>query len=368
MRMCPGRNRGTPACAALLAAAALLACAHDVYRAGPLPPPGPVRPAAVRVLIFGDFGSRTIPQRHTARAIRRAHAAHPFDLAVQLGDNLYKCGPDPTRRGADGCRFADDGATVAPGVAPPDDPIFRVNEAPLEGLRAHDGGPLPMFLVLGNHDVDSGGRCAAKGLTQEEASRRRACLSVARRTPEWTMPARHYVIDRGPLKIIALDTNVVPGDYGGFTLDDEVAFLEDAVRGCAGRLCFIAGHHPPAAVHGYGRRGASRTYRTRMARLLAAADGKVLGYFAGHVHSLAHLSLGPLEVFVSGATAMGAFRPFTVRTPAEAQLRFATSAWGYTVLEADARGYAVRFFDTRGDPLHCCEGDAGGSCRPVRCE
>jgi 3',5'-cyclic AMP phosphodiesterase CpdA len=324
----------------------------------------------VRVLVFGDFGHDTLLQQLVSRAMRRATEARPFDLAVQLGDNLYHCGPDPTRPAAEACRFAEDGATVPPGTPQPDDPLFLVNEAPLAGLRARGGGQLATHLVLGNHDVGlGGGGCNVPGLSYEEATRRRACLSVARRTPAWIMPARHWVLDRGPIRIVGVDTNVVVEDYGGFTLEDELAFVREATAPCgAERLCLLAGHHPPAAVHGYGRPGRSRSaYRERMARLLGATGGRAQAFFAGHIHSLEHLSLDGLDVFVSGSTAMGGYMPFRVLVPARAQLRFATTAWGYAVLEADAAGWGVSFFDFQGAPLHCCEAARDGPCRPVSC-
>jgi hypothetical protein len=366
-------SRGGPRAAGLglgFLLIALAACIHDVVRIEPIAPVPPPRSRALRVLLFGDFGLDTAQQRLAARGMARAQAEHPFDLALQLGDNLYFCGPDPTRPGAEGCRFEADGATVAAGAAPPDDPIFRVNEAPLEALRGSGGASVPVFLALGNHDVASDGRCAAPGLGAEEAARRRACLSVAHRSPTWVMPARHYVIDRGPVRIVVLDTNVVVGDYGGFTLDDEIAFVRRATEGCGpDRPCFLAGHHPPAAVHGYRARRSPlpSPLQLRMARLLEATGGRARAIFAGHVHTLEHLSLDGLEVFVSGSTAMGGVMRFKVRAPARAQLRFATTAWGYAVLEAGADGYRVELHDFTGAALHCCEAGREGPCRPVEC-
>jgi hypothetical protein len=359
-----GRRYAAPA-ALLLAAAS---CVHDVERAGPFGEPGPARPGRLRVLVFGDFGNRTTLQWLSARAMRRESAARPFDLALQVGDNLYHCGPDPLRPGAETCRFSQDGATVASGVAPPDDPLFLVNEGPLAGLVARDGGPLPMFLALGNHDVAATGGCAVPGLSPEETGRRRACLSVARRTPTWTMPARHYVLDRGPVRFVVVDTNVVVGDYGGFTLEDEIAFVREATAPCGGgRQCFLVGHHPPAIVHS-SRRIRESPYAARMARLLDAAGGRPRAFFAGHLHALEHLSLGSLEVFVSGSTAMGSLpHGFRYVSPPTAHARFATSAWGFAVLEADAAGYQVRFVDVHGEALHCCEAGVSGPCVPVEC-
>lgn len=351
-------------------AAACLSCAHDVYReepSGALPGRAP----EVRALVFGDFGRRTLLQRIVARAMVRESVARPFDLALELGDNLYYCGPDPLRAGAETCRFEADGATVAPGAVPPDDPMFDAqNEARLRGLRGRDGGPVPVFLALGNHDVGWGGpRCAAPGLADDEASRRRACLEVARRTPTWQMPGRHYVVDRGPVRFVVIDTNVVVADYGGFTLDAEVEFVRRATEGCGeGRQCFLAGHHAPAAAHGYRVRARGRSpTQDRMARLLAAAGGRVRAFLAGHVHTLEHLTLDGLDVFVSGSTAMGGFMRMKVVTPARARPLFATSAWGFAVLEADARGYWVRFVDAEGRPLHCCAAGETGPCRPADC-
>jgi hypothetical protein len=364
MRMTTGIHGGALG-VATIAATALLACAHDVLREDPVTEPRRGRTPVVRVVVLGDFGLRSIPQRLVARAVRRAHAARPFDLALLLGDNLYYCGPDPGRPGAETCRFAEDGATVAAGATQPDDPIFRVIEKPLEGMRLAGGAPLPIFLALGNHDIGWGSGCDDRGLPPREATRRRACLSVARRTPAWTMPGRHYVIDRGPLRIVVLDTNVVVADYGGFTLEQEIAFVRQAVAPCGERICVLAGHHPPAAMHDFRRHPSS--FPGRMARLLAAADGRAPAFFAGHLHDLQHLSLGALDVFVSGSTAMGDFSGFRYRTPAIAQSHFASSAWGYAVLEVDAEGYAVRFHDLSGEPLHCCEAARGGPCRTVRC-
>jgi calcineurin-like phosphoesterase family protein len=355
--------------AALAALAALcLRCAHDVYREEPVAPPAqPPSAPTVRILVFGDFGRRTLPQWLVARAMLRANAARPFDLALQLGDNLYYCGPDPRRGGA--CRFEEDGATVAAGAAPPDDPVFAENEAPLRALRRRDGAPVPVFLALGNHDIGWGGdRCAVPGLDESESLRRRACLEVARRSETWTMPGRHYVLDRGPVRFVVVDTNVAIADYGGFTLDGEVEFVRRATAECgAGRLCFLAGHHAPAAAHGY-RIGRGSPFPARMARLLGAAGGRARAFFAGHIHTLEHLSLDGLDVFVSGSTAMGGFMPMRFVSPPRAVPRFATSAWGYAVLEADALGrWGVRFFDAWGDPLYCCAAEGGGACRPADC-
>ncbi len=366
----PARSVRLPASA--LAALLLAGCVRDAYLAPTAPGarPPPRREPAVRLLVFGDFGYATLPQWLVARAMRADTARRPFDLAIQLGDNLYKCGPDAARPGAEACRFEADGATVAPGTPAPDDPLFLVNEGPLQGLRARGGGPLPVYLALGNHDVASDGGCATPGLPAAEAARRKACLAVARRTPTWIMPARHYVLDAGPLRLVVVDTNVVVADYGGFTLEAELDFVRGAVAGCGeGRTCLLVGHHPPAAVHHYpvrARAGPTEVQR-RMARLLAAAGGKARGFLAGHVHMLEHLTLDGLEVFISGSTAMGGFHPLRHVVPARAQVRFATDAFGYAVLEAGPGWWRVEFHDDIGTERYCCEAEGDGACRAEAC-
>jgi 3',5'-cyclic AMP phosphodiesterase CpdA len=363
---CPDRTaRAKTAAVAAALAAALAGCNHAVHVVEPVGPAPPPRPAAARLLVFGDFGADTVLQALVARAMVRAHRDRRFDLAFQLGDNLYECGPDPLRSGAAECRFAADGVHVADGVPPSEDPIFEVNERPLRALRGEGGAPIPIYLVLGNHDVGLG--CPVPGMEPEETRRLRACLSVARRSPLWRMPARRYVVEAGPVRLVAVDTNVVVEDYAGFTLDDELAFLDRALEGCGpgGRICFVMGHHPPAAAHPYGR-GHGKA-RARPERLLAVMRGRAAAFFGGHVHSLGHVEVDGLDVFASGATAMGGYGRIRTRVPARAQERFATTAWGFAEVEADARGWAVRFVDFQGAPLHCCAADGAGPCRPVAC-
>jgi hypothetical protein len=166
---------------------------------------------------------------------------------------------------------------------------------------------------------------------------------------------------------VVVDTNVVVADYAGFTLDDEVAFVRAATADCGpGRFCFLVGHHPPAVVHGYGRAVGGSPYRERMARLVAAG-GRAVGFFGGHVHTLEHVSLGALDVFVSGSSAMGGFMRFRWVVPASARPHFVSNAWGYAVLEADAAGWWIEFRDFRGEALYCCVADRGGACAPVEC-
>lgn len=334
-------------------------------------PPGPAPAAivpALRVLHFGDIGDTTCQQKAVSAAMVRANARTPFDLALSSGDNLYDEGPDETLAGAGGCAFLADGNTVAPAWAPPADPLFaRHFERAVEGL-VRAGQPVPVYLVLGNHDVDSGRDFAPGGPAPAEVSRRKACLEVAHRSPQWTMPGRHYVVDRGPARFIALDTNLLLRDYGGFTLDDEVSFVEGAARDCADRLCFVVAHHPPVTAGGHAG-DATPEYLARLARIDAAVRGRVRAWLVGHDHDLQHLRApGGYDVLVSGNGARGRkaerFEQVSVKG---ARLFFASTAWGYGRLDVAADGWSYRFENDRGEPLHCCEARGAGPCEPVAC-
>ncbi len=359
------RLRHTARAGAAALCAALLSCVPAVVREPGREGADPHWTPTVRIAVFGDFGARTWGQRAVAAAMARAERAAPFDLALELGDDVYPCGPDPLRPAAAACRFAEDGATIAPGTPPQDDPRFRANEAALEPLAGPGATPaLPILLALGNHDVGWDG-CPVPGLPRDEAMRRRACATVAHRTPEWLVPARHWVLDRGPVRLVVLDTNAIVGDYAGFTLDGELAFLEDALEGCDRRLCFVAGHHPPAAAVDYPP--PDPAFHARMARVLAVARGRAAAFLAGHEHALEHVALRGLDVLVSGSTAEGGLMRFELRYPADATVRWASSSFGFGILEAAPGRWRFSFVDGSGQRIHCCEAEGRGPCRPVRC-
>ncbi|HYG68211.1 MAG TPA: metallophosphoesterase, partial [Anaeromyxobacteraceae bacterium] len=291
----------------------------------------------------------------------------PFDLAFAAGDNLYSCGPDPTLPGAAACEFDPNGNTVPDGYAPPHDPRFeRLHEGPLAPLARSPA--VPVYLTLGNHDVASGGGCAVEGLDARTLGRRRACLEVAHETPLWRMPGRHYVVDQGRVRFIVLDTILVGGAYGGFDLDDEVRFLEDAAAGCDERVCFVLTHYPPITAGRHGRE-VDAAFLERMGRLEAAAGGRVRAWLAGHDHDLQHLRTREgLDVLVSGNGARGrSYERFTSVSGVGGRLVFASVRWGFGILEVSERGWSYRFEDDDGAPIYCCAAEGDGTCEPVRC-
>jgi hypothetical protein len=330
----------------------------------------------LRVLHTADFGDPTPQQAKVARALVAAHREAPFALAFFAGDNVYECGPE-LGPGPSGCAFAEDGSTLARAPATIRPGTFARHEAPLDALAEP---PAPeVFLALGNHDVWTTGRCRRRGDPARQA-REKACLSVAHRSPLWRMPGRHYAVDRGPARFLVLDTNLVAGSYGGFTLEEEVAFLRAEARacrpdacdreagGCEKPLCFVVGHHPPASAGTHASDLGPR-YRARMQRLLDAGDGRIRAWLVGHDHDLQHLRTGGgLDVLVSGNAARGRPRErFAHVSPDDARLLFATVRWGYGVLEVAADGWRYAFHADDGAPLHCCAARGPGRCEPIAC-
>lgn len=357
-------TRGIAAALLLLAGGSgCCACAYTptftVRNDAALRPPAapPLPPPVLRVLHFGDFGEDTCQQQAVAAAMASAHARAPFDMGLAVGDLVYDCGPDDTLPGAEACTFAPDGNTVAPGFVAPADPSFAVHDGPLAFL-----GAVPVHVALGNHDVATW--CRPPG---PNTARLKACLSVAHASPQWVTPGRHHVIDRGAVRFLVIDSNLVVRDYGGFSLDDEVAFVAAESAACADRLCFLVGHHPPATA-GQHRTDANPGYLARMQRILDAGGGRIRAYLAGHDHDLQHLRTpAGLDVFVSGNGALARWHEDFDWSSADAALLFASMRWGYGVVEVAPGGWRYRFEDDASRALYCCVATGGGPCEPVSC-
>jgi hypothetical protein len=361
------------AVALLLAAASACSLFRDgrpySVQPGPagLPPAPPEFGTGLRVLHTGDFGDHTDQQAAVAGAAAALHARSPFALALFAGDLIYECGPDPTRAGAEACAFAADGNTVATPPAGLPDPAFaRLHEAPLAGLLA--GTPVRTVLALGNHDVYSNYVCGVAELGMDETARRKACVAVAHASPLWSLPARHYVVDEGPARFIVLDSNAVYADYGGFTLEAELAFLAGSLEGCDRRACFVLLHHPPVTA-GEHEADFTRVDRvSRMALLQAMAGSRIRAWLAGHDHDLQHLRTATgVDVLVSGNGARARPGERFERTANGGSLLFASTAWGLGVLTVREGGWDYLFRDQLGTPLHCCTAAGAGPCQPVQC-
>jgi hypothetical protein len=185
------------------------------------------------------------------------------------------------------------------------------------------------------------------------------------------MPGRHWVLDRGPARFIGLDTNVLVRDYGGFTLEQEEAFVREATRGCETRTCFLVGHHPPASAgeHGATLAVPGDAFVQRARRLEEALSAPIAAWLAGHDHDLEHVRTARgYDVLVSGNGSRYREERFAVVGPPGSKLLFASTAWGWAELEIRATGWSARFSDEAGRPLHCCRATLPGPCQPVACE
>jgi len=338
----------------------------------------PLAGPTVRALHLGDFGDPSCQQGVMASAVEAAHARAPFDLAVFAGDLVYECGPDATLPGAGACTFEPDGVTVTPGYVPPDDPAFAQHEAPLAPLAREPAAEV--WVGLGNHDVRLGGGCAKTGDPVAEG-RTKACLNVARRTPLWRMGGRHYALDRGAARFLFLDSNLIAADYGGFSLDAEVAFVaaqspgcradacEAEPGGCEKPWCFLVAHHPAVTAGGHRDQAEGSEYRARVARVVEAGQGRLRAWLAGHDHDLQHLRAPwGMDVFVSGNGARGRGRErFGETSQPGTEVLYGSVHWGYGVLEAGPGGWRYRFESERGEALYCCAADGPGACEPSTC-
>ncbi len=377
--MAAGAARRGAALAALLALAAgasgCCRCARSPTFARSEAPlaAAPSRPPPLRrVLHFADYGDDTCQQAAVARAMVASHRRAPFDLAVSAGDNLYECGLDPALPGAAGCAFAADGNAAVPGYVPPPDPLMAERFERLLGGLARGGVPVPVHPALGNHDVGLPVSCMGRG--DPAVQRTRACLEVAFRSARWAMPGRHYAIDAGPARLLIVDSNLLKADYGGFTLDGEVSFLEGQAAACAdpGRFCFVVAHHPAATASGH-RDDLTPEFLARLRRLeraLSTGGGRIAGWLAGHDHDLQHLRAeAGYDVFVSGNTSRGRDgERFDQAAPPGARLLFASTAWGFGRLEVGADGWSYRFENDRGEAIHCCAAAGRSPCLPVECD
>ena len=338
-----------------------------VVRPEPLAPAPAPSAVSFRALHVADFGDDTRQQSAVAEAMAALSRSVPVDLLLHPGDNVYECGPDPMLPGAERCAFGPDRNQVVAGYVPPADRSFeKLFEKALSGVL-RDGKAVPVLLTLGNHDVAARGSCASGGEARVIA-RRRACLSVAHRSPRWSMPGRHWVEDRGPMRFIGIDSNLLKGDYGDFSLDDEVAFVAEAARPCKEMPCFVVSHHPGYSA-GEHRDDATPEYLARVRRIEEAA-GPIAGWLSGHEHQLEHLRApSGYDVFISGNGSRG--RPgerfHTVSAPG-ARLLFASTSPGFSVLEAGEGGsWSYRFVDVAGKAIQCCTATARGPCVPVKC-
>jgi 3',5'-cyclic-AMP phosphodiesterase len=90
--------------------------------------------------------------------------------------------------------------------------------------------PMPVFAIPGNHD-DREAMLALSGVVELGA----------------TSSFRHYAIDLGELRLVALDS-LVPGAAHGEICADRLAWLEAELEASGNRPIMIMVHHPPGVT------------------------------------------------------------------------------------------------------------------------
>ena len=150
----------------------------------------------LRLAVAGDVGHPSPQLRATVATMVAVSRDRPFDGLVLLGDNVYPDG-DPAR--------------VAEAVLAPFAPVLD------EGV--------PLFAVLGNHDVQSG-----RG---DEVARRLG------------MPGRWYQRDLGDVRLIGLDSTQPASAV-------QRAWLEATLAQPGPGWTVVALHHPPWSAGWHG--------------------------------------------------------------------------------------------------------------------
>lgn len=265
-----------------------------------------------RFIAMGDTGMGDDAQARVARTAQQVCREKGCDFVLLLGDNFY---PD--------------------GVTGLDDPKF---DSHFEAQY----GPInkPVYAVLGNHDVKSG------GLPQ---------VMYSLNSPTWRMPNFRYRFKAGPARFLARNTNCSLLDW--WDLADH--FESDAAGKTGGEnssdWIFVMGHHSIYSTGSHGDTdGITRWYwEDNLAE-------NVDFYLSGHNHLLEHLTMPGQRTqhITSGAGAIWYAQnqsPNPRHTEAESQ--FAYHNGGLVWFDVTAEAVEVRFFSAdAGD-----ETDGGGA-------
>jgi tartrate-resistant acid phosphatase type 5 len=238
-----------------------------------------VQSPPTRFVAWGDGGMGNERQAQTVDAAVAVCARKGCDFALHLGDNVYEVG-----------------------VESPRDPQFDEKfESPYANWT------LPVYLVLGNHDVgiryengrDNGDHQVAYALREDRFS------------DKWRMPQRAYAFEHGDALFVALDLTAHARHVKPFETDAQLEWLEETLGDSDARWRVVFSHFPYVSN---GRHGDAGSYDGREGRgapakafLEAGVCGKAHLYLSAHDHVLQWLEPSPgcgaTELIVSGAMA-----------------------------------------------------------------
>jgi hypothetical protein len=309
------RSRWLPLAAG--AACALAVAGGALLRAAAGPSLLPLPPASLSLLAVGDTGDLPgwLPaldgQTAVAVGLEREDRRAGCDGLLLLGDNFYFHGLERKDllervRGnlvAPYCHFVDLGGPrsgeVASGCTP-----------------SREGAPLPIYAVLGNHDV--------RAPESVELETRAVPEFVA----NWTLPAEPARVFElaGGVSLILVDSNRL--------LDErDPAPLRRALAEARGPWRILAAHHPVGTSRdpGYTEAAGTGRYSSLVRKAIEEAGVPVQLMLAGHEHSLQVIEVdapGPRLMVVSGAGS----RPNPVRSKSRGR-RFAREGLGFVRID-----------------------------------
>lgn len=297
---------------------------------------------SVRFVAIGDMGMGNEDQSRVAQAIGTVCAARGCDFAVGLGDLIYPAG-----------------------ASSPTDPQFDTKfEEPYAELD------FPFWMVLGNHDngQDPAGATAPAGGLGFWYTAGNNEVAYAQRTDrasdKWTMPARHYTFDEGPVHFVGLDTNTllfygvpVPPDLDA-ELQAQEAWLPGAVAAGEGPWRIALGHHPYVSN---GEHGDAGEYDTELVpgqngdHLKALFEEHLCDridlYLAGHDHDLIwHTPVpecGRTHFIVSGGGGAGLYA-----LPGDGPVFFEKESLGFWWIEIQGETMRAAAFDDQAALLY----------------
>ena len=144
---------------------------------------------------------------------------------------------------------------------------------------------MPIFVLPGNHDSREGLRAAFSD---------HGYLSGA---GEFL----HYAADLGPIRLIALDTQV-PGADGGALCAERLAWLESELTRSQERPTLIAMHHPPVPI-GVDWLDRSNCANAEGLAAIVARHPQVERILCGHVHRAVQIRFAGTVVATAPSTA-----------------------------------------------------------------
>jgi hypothetical protein len=249
----------------------------------------------IRVMAFGDFGTGGAPQKLMADTLAAYHRGRPFDFAITLGDNFYSVGMESTA-----------------------DPRWQTWWEDVYGPLG-----ITFYPSLGNHDWGHPDSPAAELLYRSKSN-------------NWRMPAPYYTFTAGPVQFFALDTQSVVAS------EKQIEWLDREISNSKAVWKVVYGHHPIYSAGNYPDRP------DLIASLMPVLRNRVDMYICGHDHNLQSLSPdGGVRFYVAGGGGAGLYQ---IR-PHERTL-FASSAYGFAVLDAGAAELTVSLVDVNGKTVH----------------